>query len=588
VLKKKILIGAAAVVVIGIAAVAIFFASRKNKMEEAMQANFTVETAKVERQTLANSISATGTVESAQTKTVNTSVKDIEVVAVYVKEGDYVEEGTVICEFDAADYEEALTEAQHNASVNAKIDALNGDYTTTYNEAVADAEEALQEVRDARDDAKDDYKDAVAELEDEENDLAKAKVNYEAIADELNATAAVIKEYQNAYDKAQQDVASAQIDLSLAQAAYNEAAAAGADASSLGELEAAVASAQNALEAAESELESAKSTYTTAKTGYDKLLAVQEKYEEEQSEYAAAEKNVTSTKSAYEQAQSKREAQQDTYEAALEKAKNAYDKAALEAKLITETQEEKTIEQYTELIEDCVVTASMSGVITSLNVTEGNIFEGGNVYTIQDNDYFIVSSTVDEYDIASVEKGMAAHIKTDATGDVEMAGEVTYVAIEPSSTGGAMGAVSSSASYRIEVTITDPDENLRAGMTAKLSIALEESKDALTVPYDAVSTDMAGNSTIKVDVDGEEKTIVVETGLETDYYTEIISDEVEEGMTVYLNTPMVSVSPEGMEEKEAFEGMMPGGMPSGMPSGGGRPSGGGMPSGMPGGGPGGF
>ena len=213
----------------------------------------------------------------------------------------------------------------------------------------------------------------------------------------------------------------------------------------------------------------------------------------------------------------------------------------------------------------------MSGVITSLNVTEGNIFEGGNIYTIQDNEHFIVTSSVDEYDISSIEKGMPAYIKTDATGDVEMTGEVTYVAIAPTSSGGSMGAISNSASYTIKVTIDEADKNIRAGMTAKISISLEESADTLTVPYDAVTALPNGTSTITVDANGEKKTIVVETGLETDYYTEIISDEITEGMTVYLTTPMVTNMPSGSRDEDSnfMDGFFNGG-------------------GMPGGGPGGF
>ena len=91
--KKKLLLAAAGIVIIAGVAVLIFVNSKKNQMKDYRNLSFTVETAKIERQTLANSISATGTVASAETKTVNTSLKDIEIVAVYVKEGDYVEEG---------------------------------------------------------------------------------------------------------------------------------------------------------------------------------------------------------------------------------------------------------------------------------------------------------------------------------------------------------------------------------------------------------------------------------------------------------------------------------------------------------------
>lgn len=109
--KKLILLAVVGIVIIAGIAVILSLNAKKNMRKENMEAAFTVETAKIERQTLAKSISATGTVASAESKTVNTSLKDLEVVDVYVKEGDYVEEGTIICEFDSADYEEALAEA---------------------------------------------------------------------------------------------------------------------------------------------------------------------------------------------------------------------------------------------------------------------------------------------------------------------------------------------------------------------------------------------------------------------------------------------------------------------------------------------
>lgn len=46
---------------------------------------------------------------------------------------------------------------------------------------------------------------------------------------------------------------------------------------------------------------------------------------------------------------------------------------------------------------------------------------------IQDNSSFIVEASVDEYDIADISKGMSVVIKTDATGDQELDGEVIYV-----------------------------------------------------------------------------------------------------------------------------------------------------------------
>ena len=107
-------------------------------------------------------------------------------------------------------------------------------------------------------------------------------------------------------------------------------------------------------------------------------------------------------------------------------------------------------------------------------------------------------------------------------------------------------------------------------MTASVSMALEESKDTLAVPYDCVQPNEAGESVIYVEDNGERKEIAVETGIETDYYIEVISDEISEGMTVYLNTPLLQsggagalpdASQTGEEGEREFDfgGGMPGG-----------------------------
>ena len=596
--KKKFLLTAAGVVVIAGVAVFISVNGKKNQKKDALNLSFTVETAKIERQTLSNSISATGTVASAETKTVNTSLKDLEVVAVYVREGDYVEEGTVICEFDASDYKEALAEAQHNKSINDQIDALNE--ANKENSSVETAFDSLKNQSKSKDEANENYEDAKDDLDDAESDLSKAtstlnsvKAQYDAIADELKSYPAngILNELEESYNNAVTELSIANAHLAVAE---KELADASEDAKS--EKETAVKEAKKAVADQEANVKKAKEAYDLKASRYNELLSIESAYKNAQTSYSSAQSEVskaeqalTQAENTLEQAKEKLDSSWETYDDAVEKAEAQQQKESLEDQLISQTQEEKTIEQYSELIEDCVVKASMSGVITSLNVTEGNVFEGGNVYTIQDNEHFIVTSSVDEYDIASIEKGMPAYIKTDATKDVEMTGEVTYVAIAPTNSSGSMGAISNSASYTIKVSIDEADKNIRAGMTAKVSISLEESADALTVPYDAVTTTPDGTSMITVDINGEKRNIIVETGLETDYYTEIISDEISEGMTVYLTTPMVTSMPAGSREEDSnsFDGLFNGG---GMPSGGGFPGGGSRPSGgsFPSGGPGGF
>ena len=157
-------------------------------------------------------------------------------------------------------------------------------------------------------------------------------------------------------------------------------------------------------------------------------------------------------------------------------------------------------------------------------------------------------------------------------GDEELEGEVTYVS--PVGTSGqTMGSASGTASYEIQITINESQDKLRSGMTASVSIALEESKDTLAVPYDCVQTNEAGESVIYVDDNGERKEVAVETGIETDYYIEVSSDEISEGLTVYLSTPLVQSGAEAGSgsgtEEEGMGTFEAGGMGGGMPSGGG-------------------
>lgn len=299
----------------------------------------------------------------------------------------------------------------------------------------------------------------------------------------------------------------------------------------------------------------------------DSCSAAYETYTAAKSAYETAEKAISDAQTAYQQAQ-----------ANTSSAYSAYEQAQLQEQLVTEDDALNQIESYEEQLEDCTVYAAMSGTITELNVEAGGVFTGGTIYEIQDVHNFIVEATVDEYDVVDIEEGQTAYIVTDSLGDEELEGEVTYVAAVGTS-GQTMGSASGTASYEVQITINEPQDKLRSGMTASVSIALEESKDTLAVPYDCVQTNEAGESVIYVDDNGERKEVTVETGIETDYYIEVSSDEISEGMTVYLSTPLVqsgSGTENASDGEEAvtfdFGGDMGGG--GGMPSGGG-PSGGG-------------
>ncbi len=544
------------VVILIAAIVAGLLFQRKSQMPDMAQTTV-IETATIEKMDLSNSISVTGTIATAASKTGSTTLSNIEVTAVYVEVGDAVEEGDIICTFDSSDYETALANAKNNYSINQQLDAYD-DYEETYQEALSDAEESLQETTDECDSCKSEYETAVS---DEESALS----TYNSALSKYNSLA-------TAYETAKAELI-AQINSALASAAASSSETTETVTEDSLDNYLKSSTLPSSCTDAYTAYQSAKSAYETAAGTVSSALA----------DYEAAQQETASAYEIYQQYESQLEAAEEQYDLSVEQATEAYEKAKLQDQLISDDSELDQIESYEEQIADCVVYAAMSGTITSLSVEEGETFSGGSIYEIQDTEYFIVEATVDEYDITSLAKGMNAYVKTDSV-DEEMAATVTYVAVTGTS-GATMGSSSGTASYEIEITINDPQDMLRSGMTASVSIALEESNDTLAVPYDCVQTNANGESVIYVDDNGERKEIVVDTGIETDYYTEVISDEISEGMTVYLTNSLTAASGSGSsdssDENMSSDFNFDFDTDSGFSGGGG--GGGGMPSGGMGG-----
>ncbi len=529
----------------------------RGKGKKTQMQTMTIETARIEKMDLTNSVSVTGTLATANGKTASTTLKDIKVTKVYVEVGDEVQEGDIICTFDSSDIEDALADAKNNYAVNRQLDALDN-YETQYQDTVSDAENSLQDAKDTRDAYKNAYANAQTAEQEALDKLNSVKAQYDT--DSL----------KNAYDQAASALKSAleAVDSTV----------------TITDLENYLSSVNGSLPESCS---SAYSAYQNAKAAYGEA---QKAVSEAQSVYEQAQAAASQAYSAYSQAQSAREQAQDQYDSTVEQAEKTYEKAKLQDQLVSDDDALNKIEDYEEQLSDCTVYASMSGTITALNVEEDNVFAGGTIYEIQDVHNFIVDATVDEYDVVNLEKGQTAYVKTDSLGDEELEGEVTYVA-PTGTTGQTMGSNSGTASYEIQITLNEPQDKLRAGMTASVSIALEESRDALAVPYDCVQTNADGDSVIYVDDNGEKKEVKVMTGIETDYYTEVISDELSEGMTVYLSTPLQqSTGQSGSDNADSQDGVTfnfgGGGDMGGGPSGGGGAPGGGASGG--GGAPGGF
>lgn len=221
--------------------------------------------------------------------------------------------------------------------------------------------------------------------------------------------------------------------------------------------------------------------------------------------------------------------------------------------------QEIAIQKMQNTLEDATITAPVSGVVTAVYAKVG---EPGNglLFVVEDTQSLKINTKIKEYDVANIREGMPVVIKSDATGDREISGTVTYIApaaIKTEAGNTQTGGNDSNVEFEAEVQVNDPNCGLRIGMNTRLTVLLEEKQDVFGVPYDAVVEKADGSTVVYAAVEHQNSgknssyvvtEIPVTTGLETDFYIEISGGEVTPGMAVISNpqsvTPGMEVTPD--------------------------------------------
>ena len=207
---------------------------------------------------------------------------------------------------------------------------------------------------------------------------------------------------------------------------------------------------------------------------------------------------------------------------------------------------QQEIAKSKEELSKAVVYASQDGTVTNVNIVKGQTYSGTDAVVIDNVTSLKATADIDEANIAKVAVGQKVQIKTDATGDEILNGTVSFVSPTATknsnkttdSTASSTASVSKSrATYRVDVVLEGTNDALRLGMTAKMTIVLAESKDALSVPTSDVQTDMDGNSYVVVqNADGTTKNVSVTTGISDDFYTEITGGDLKETDVIVENS----------------------------------------------------
>ena len=557
--KKGLIILAVILVIVIVIAVLVH---RTKKKAEDMLAGMAQETFVLEKRNLVKSVSSTGKISSAEKKDIIVAeLANTKIASINVSLGDMVNAGDILCTLDTEDIERNLENARTDLAISQKktANSMENEGRNLYNtqlDAVLDTNRNLE----ALDKAQRIY-------DTEQGEKAEASRIYDKVEN-------IYEDYwdEDLYYEYQEKLM--QVKKELEDYTDSEAAEEADPNDNIYTRYEELIDLKNDLSNKIANLETAKNKMEGAKSSTD-----------------AAGKNLDS---AEDNLKSAKEKQEDNYRkdvSGVKNAENNYENAKLDSTVASRTYEDN-VRKFEKQLENATVRAPFKGLVTAINFDPGDTYNGQTLIMLEDMSTYIIEASVDEYDISLVKVGQNVKFKTNATGDEELEAVVTEIApratVVAAANGSAAAAASSVANYAVKMKILSDCSNLRLDMTAKVNIIVDSADNVYAVPFAAVQTDDAGEKYIEIEDDSATeasaptfdkedmkdpakqqeaiqaamnaaagnaptKRIPVTVGVETDYYVEIESPELYDGMSV-----IVPSSGGGMDELMSMMGAMGG------------------------------
>jgi HlyD family secretion protein len=178
----------------------------------------------------------------------------------------------------------------------------------------------------------------------------------------------------------------------------------------------------------------------------------------------------------------------------------AQSKAQLESSHSHVSQSAAMLTHSADVLSKTQYVAPFDGVVTNLPVREGETVvvgiqnaPGSTLMTLADMSVITAEVKVDETDIVNVKLGQAAEVTIDAIPNKTFKGTVTEIGDNAivRSTGVATSQSNTSSQeakdFKVVVTLTEPPENLRPGLSTTAKIITASKKDVLAIPIQALT-----------------------------------------------------------------------------------------------------
>lgn len=439
-----------------------------------------------------------------------------EVLEVRVQAGDVVEEGEVLAVLDDTMAQLSMRNAQ-TAAKNAQLglnsaqlayDLQYGEGATTLNDmqsdnTVSQAEEGVNQLQENLVDAMNDLQKTKDQLKDKEKELADLKVKYD-FRESVNE----IRDYADTFDKS---TAEGMIDYLSNLQRYQTAA------QEVGAVEGAIAQYKSAIDQYDEAVETLQDNIDTAYDSYSQAVTAN---------------NISNGE-------------------ILEGQKKASQNSISQAQ-VGISQAQLGIEQAQESLETYIITASISGVIETVNLKEHDFATSSNpAFVISNKDTMVATYYVSEDVRNTFSVGQKIALEKDGR---LYDGEVIEI-------GGAIDATT--GLFKIKAAVKGDTTSLLSGTKATVKTDTYHVKNAVIIPYDAVYYD-GTQAYVYTVVDGKAKRTEVSTGL-----YDVDSIVITEGLTredtiittwsaqlrdgVKISVPLDSASTENSENNENNE-----------------------------------
>ena len=469
-----------------------------------------MNTETVQKQDLRKSITLNGTIASMEKATLTSELTDTYIKQLTVKVGDHVTKGQVLAVLDTTSLEKQLKAAKM-ALENSKskgemsIVAANRSLDNAEQSMQSQASQGAQELQNTTD-----------KMNQNNVDLQNAQLDIASYVTKEAELQAEIDKAKDMYDSEQRVLRQKERKLARKQNGEDD----GDESSSRLQLD--ITDLTNAQSDRQNHISDLK----------EKLSDIQGKRKEAESTLKTAQDNVKNYQLEISKSQNTINDQNRSNQKSVNDSKSDVVTAKLDAEnSILSAQND--VEKLQDQIKKATIVAPFDGIVTSVEVKEGDNYKGDVIAVVQDTSGFKVAAAVDQYDVSDVSKDMNAVVTTKTTGDKEMQGTLTFVSPVPAmetSTVDNKTTTTNSGTYPVEVTLKDPSDRLRIGMAAKLTIIEKEKKNVLSLPGNVIQmkNDTDGTVTV-ISPDGTEKEVAVKIGMKTDYYVEVISDTLKEG-----------------------------------------------------------